>query len=109
MSTNKRTVLSLIGIFIVWAVISYALNLNQADTTTSANYNTKRNAALSGCENGDIPGYTKQQQANYCECYLTTMEKKYPDIFTNDNLLADKVKNGLSKEDTDLLVNKCIK
>ena len=106
MSTNKKTVLSLIGIFIVWVIVSYAAR--PADTT-SGSYNTKRNAVLSGCESSDIPGYTKQQQANYCECFLTTMEKKYPDFLSNDNLMVDKIKNGLSKEDTDLFVNKCMK
>lgn len=107
MSTNKRTVLSLIGIFIIWAVVSYAINARPADTT-SGSYKTNRNAFLSGCEDGGIPGYTKKEVASYCECYLTAMEKKYPDMLTNTSLMADKIENGLSKEDTDLLVSKCI-
>ncbi len=105
MSRRNQTMLGILGIVLL---VGAVLNANTTETTLTdqAKYNTNRNAFLSGCEKPyATAGYSSEQAKRECECVLTKLEKKYPDFVNNATLIQDKLKNGLSKEDTDLVIS----
>ena len=105
-SKIARVILSVIFCIVIYifgaALVNGLFNSNSI-TGIDPNNNTDRNAAIAGCEsegkktNNGV--YTDAQLTNYCKCAITKIEEKYPALWSNKDLLTDKVKNGFSEDD----------
>lgn len=112
MKSNKSTIkivgIILLSIFAYFFVISAFRNVNTANGV-DPNNNTQKNAMLVGCtrEAGkSLSGvWSDTQIKNYCECAIRKIEQKYPDIFSNNTLVNDKLRNGFSQEDINLIAD----
>lgn len=95
-------------ILVAWGLVSTAINNSSTTSGIDPMNNSKRNAFISGCESEakttlkDV--YTSAQVTDYCKCAISKLEQKYPDFLSNDENANSILKNGYSKEDTDLLV-----
>jgi hypothetical protein len=110
MNTLKAIGITLL-VLVTWGLVGTAINNSSTATGPDPNNNSRRNAFISGCEiEGDktLKGiYTDAQITDYCKCAITKLEQKHPDILTNDEKMNNILKNGYSKEDTDVLAQ-CI-
>ena len=118
MPTNKKPkeIFKVIGIILIilvaWKLTTTAISntdINSSSVTgVDSMNNSKRNAFISGCESESKKAlkdiYTNTQITDYCRCSIAKLEQKYPDFLTNDKNINYILKNGYSKEDTDLLV-----
>lgn len=96
------------GLFFLGGYFLVGLFFNKTPSKSIAN--TNKNFAISGC----IAELRKQnlnlsetQLNSYCQCSMNQIEKLNPTIWTDAALVEDKIKKGLTINETNAIVNNC--